>query len=455
MVRRVIAAFAIGIGMALAMTSTGRTQNLFEHLVTPGPLVAGHAKLESDCGNCHAPFSSGAQTGLCLDCHKDTRTDRQTKRGFHGRDPEAVKQECNHCHTDHIGRDADIVLMDPETFQHGFTDFALRDAHAAVPCSGCHAQTAKFREARTGCFDCHKDNDPHKGRLGEACGDCHNEAVWQRVKAFDHDRTKFRLQGAHSTVPCAACHVNERYKGIGSTCADCHQIQDVHGGRYGAKCDSCHDQKKWSVSHFDHDKATKFPLRAAHAKVSCDACHTGDLYRDKVATTCVSCHRKDDRHEGQLGTKCEQCHGEVNWRRTVGFDHDVTRFPLIGRHAIVTCEECHRSPVFKGAPLTCASCHPDEHHEGRLTPNCALCHNPNSWARWRFDHDKQTRYPLTGAHRNLDCQTCHVARNLTKITLATDCYSCHRQDDAHRGALGRFCERCHTTVSFKQASKPP
>jgi hypothetical protein len=119
----------------------------------------------------------------------------------------------------------------------------------------------------------------------------------------------------------------------------------------------------------------------------------------------------------------------------------------------VTCEECHRSLRFKDASLPCASCHRDQHHEGRLGPNCALCHNPNGWMRWRFDHDTQTRYPLTGAHRDLNCHACHATKNVTKITLATDCYSCHVKDDVHRGALGRTCERCHVTTSFKQVSK--
>jgi hypothetical protein len=450
---RLMGALVIGI-MVGAVTSTARAQSLFEQLVMPGPLVSGHAKLEKDCSNCHEPFSQASQTRLCLDCHKETRADRQANRGLHGRDPRAAKLECNHCHTDHEGRSADIVQLDTEAFNHALTNFALRDAHAAVPCSGCHVKPAKYREAPARCFDCHKAGDPHKGRLGEACDSCHAETVWRSVKPFNHDRTRFALRDAHRTVACGGCHAGERYRNIGTACVNCHQIQDVHAGRYGAKCDSCHDQGKWATIRFDH-KATKFPLRAAHAKVKCDACHTGDLYRDKVATTCASCHRKDDRHEGRLGTRCEQCHTEASWRRTVAFDHDVTRFPLIGRHAIVPCEECHRSLSFKGTPLTCASCHRDQHHEGRLGSNCGLCHNPNSWARWRFDHDKQTRYPLTGEHRDLDCQACHVSKNVTRITLATDCYSCHRQDDAHRGSLGRQCERCHTTISFKQAGRPP
>ena len=453
MSRRLACALVIGTIAASAVTSTARSQNLFEQLVTPGPVVGGHAKLEKDCSNCHEPFSRKSQTRLCLACHKEIAADRQLVKGFHGRQPDATKQECTHCHTDHKGRDADIVQLDRETFDHGFTSFELRAAHKSVQCIGCHAQTAKFREAPGGCFQCHKADDPHKGRLGERCDNCHAETAWRRVKSFDHDRTRFPLQGTHRDVACSACHIGERYKGIGIACVDCHQIQDVHTGRYGAKCESCHDQNKWTRIGFNHDRATKFPLRAAHAKVKCDTCHTGNLYRDKLATTCVSCHRKDDRHNGQLGNRCERCHGEENWRRTTSFDHDVTRFPLIGRHAVVACEECHLSLRFNDTSLVCASCHRDQHHEGRLGANCALCHNPNGWVRWRFDHDAQTRYPLTGAHRGLYCHACHVTKNVTKIALATDCFSCHRKDDAHNGSFGRTCDRCHVTSSFRQMSK--
>jgi hypothetical protein len=454
MSRRLIIARLIGMIVAMAPASTVQSQTLFEQLVMPGPVVEGHAKLEKECGNCHEPFSRKSQTRRCLDCHKEIAVDRTTSRGFHGRQPD-TKQECNHCHTDHKGRDADIVQLDRETFNHAFTTFLLRDAHKAVSCSGCHAPTVKFRKAPGRCFDCHKEKDPHKGRLGEKCNDCHSEIAWRQVKTFDHGTTKFPLQGAHRDVTCAICHKGERYKGVGTLCLDCHKIQDAHAGRYGGKCESCHDQNKWKVVHFDHDKATKYPLKGAHAKVKCDSCHTGDLYRDKLATTCVSCHQKDDRHKGQLGNRCEQCHGEASWRRITSFDHDISRFPLIGRHAVVACEECHHSQQFKGTPLSCGACHRDVHHEGRLGPNCALCHNPNSWKRWRYDHDTQTRYPLTGAHRGLGCQACHVTKNVAKATLPMDCLACHRQDDAHHGAFGPACERCHTTTSFKLVGRRP
>ncbi|HEY2527856.1 MAG TPA: cytochrome c3 family protein [Xanthobacteraceae bacterium] len=449
-------ALVIGLMMVGNIAPAARAQNLYERLVSPGPVIKGHAKLEKDCGQCHEPFSRTSQTRLCLACHdhKDIAADRLSHTRFHGREPDAAKLECTQCHTDHKGRDVDIVLLDPQTFNHAFTNFELRGAHRIVPCAGCHAPNVKFRDAPGRCYDCHKADDPHKGRLGQSCGDCHGEDTWDRQKPYDHDKTKFPLRGAHRNVACDTCHVGERYKGIGTGCADCHKIQDVHVGRYGPKCQNCHDQNKWKTITFNHDRDTKYPLRGAHVKVKCDTCHTGDdIYHENLGTTCIACHRKDDRHAGQEGTRCEQCHNEDNWRQVASFDHDLTRFPLIGQHAIVACEECHLSLRYKDASLDCASCHQDDHHEGRLTPNCALCHNPNGWALWRFDHDKQTKYPLTGKHRGLDCQACHVAKHLTKITLATNCYSCHQKDDVHHGALGTNCERCHVTSSFDDVAK--
>ena len=444
----------VGI-LVTAFASGARTQNLFEKLVLPGPVVEGHAKLEKDCGKCHEPFSRKSQTNLCLACHKEIAADRSTGQRYHGRRLDAVKQDCSHCHSDHVGRDGDIIQFDRETFNHAFTDFALLGAHLSVACSGCHAAPAKFRNAPGRCADCHKSVDPHKGRLGDACEKCHGEADWGHVKAFDHGTTKFPLHEAHRAVSCSACHGGERYSGIGATCDSCHRIQDVHLGRYGIRCESCHGESRWPAIHFNHDKDTKYMLRGAHATVKCDSCHVGDLYRDKLAMTCISCHRKDDRHKGQLGSKCEQCHTEVSWRRTTPFDHDLTKFPLTGKHANVRCEGCHRAPDFKNTPSNCVACHRDNHHEGRLGAGCGLCHNSVSWKKWRFDHDAQTRYPLTGAHRDLNCHACHVTRNVQSVVAPTDCYSCHRQDDAHRGSFGRACERCHTTASFKQVGRRP
>jgi hypothetical protein len=444
-----LALLAVLISLFLAV-QLGQAQNVFERLVMPGPLVEGHAKLEKDCANCHESFVKGGQTKLCLDCHKPIANDLAMKKGMHGRRPDVIGRECRSCHSDHKGRAADIVQLDRQVFNHAFTNFDLKGSHTRVACEGCHVTAKKFRETAGRCFDCHKKNDHHKGGLGEACDGCHTEEAWRKVKTFDHSKTKFALTGAHAKVPCAGCHAGERYKGLATTCISCHQIQDVHAGLHGVKCEACHGTQAWKPVRFDHAKNTRFPLRGSHATLKCEACHNGDVYRDKLAMTCVSCHKKNDPHKGQLGTRCEQCHNETGWRQKVTFDHDVTRFPLIGLHAAVACEDCHRTPSFKDVSRTCSGCHKDTHHEGRLGTACATCHNPNGWARWRFDHDRQTSFALTGAHAGLTCHACHRGKAVAKVTAPTTCFGCHSSDDKHQGQFGRACEKCHSTATFAQ-----
>ena len=436
--------------LLMATLQGARAQSLFEKLVTPGDVVQSHSKFEKKCESCHEAFSKKEQRRLCLECHKEIAGDISAKAGFHGKSPEVAMSECKTCHTDHKGRKADIVLLDPETFNHAFADFALRGAHETASCSGCHATGKKFRDAPSTCFACHQGDDAHKGELGQKCASCHNEGSWRTQKSFDHSKTRFPLKGAHEHVQCAVCHIGEHYKDLSRECVACHKIQDVHGGRYGQQCQSCHTTTHWTKITFDHAKIAKFALRGAHASVKCEGCHTGDLYKDKLATACNACHGANDPHKGQLGKNCQTCHNETSWRRKVAFDHDVTNFPLIGLHASVPCEECHRTNAYREASTVCSDCHKDSFHQSTLGTACNRCHNPNGWTLWSFDHDRETSFALTGAHTGLKCRACHTTPATTKVVAATECIGCHRADDAHRGAFGSRCETCHTTATFNQ-----
>lgn len=434
----------------LLLIPAARAQSLFEKLVSPGEVITPHVKWEKTCASCHEPFSKSSQRRLCLECHKDVTTDIERRAGFHGKRPEIHKAECKTCHTDHTGRDADIVQLDKDTFNHADTDFELKGAHKTAACTGCHKPKTAYRKSPSTCFACHGADDRHKGALGKECAACHDEKAWNRPKTYDHSKTRFPLEGPHKDVACNTCHAGERYKDLPRNCVSCHKLQDVHRGRYGEKCETCHKVSKWDKIAFDHAKDTKFPLKGAHADVKCSACHKDDLYKDKLQTACVSCHKADDPHKGQLGTRCETCHNETKWLKKVSFDHDLTRFPLIGLHATVACEECHRAQTFKDTPIACASCHKDKHHSGTLGAQCASCHNPNGWSFWRFDHDKQTKFALTGAHKGIRCDACHRAAPQGKVSAPTACFACHSGDDAHRGAFGRTCEKCHVTTSFRE-----
>jgi hypothetical protein len=125
------------------------------------------------------------------------------------------------------------------------------------------------------------------------------------------------------------------------------------------------------------------------------------------------------------------------------FDHARTRFALLGRHARIECNACHRSAVYREAPRECAGCHEaDDKHRGALGRDCAACHNARDWRLWEFDH-RRTSFALDGAHASIACSACHVAAGPGIAKLTGACNDCHARDDIHHGAFGPLCERCH------------
>ncbi len=504
--------------MMLCMSFMGGARAAsIETLLMPGKVTHAHAKLESECSQCHDRTNKVSQTSLCLACHKEVAADIKQAGGFHGRLPNAATLQCTGCHTEHKGRDADIVKLVPVRFDHARTDFALKDAHVSVPCASCHQAGKKFRDAKTECVACHQKIEPHQGALGKDCAACHGTSSWLTAR-FDHGKTRFALTNKHADVTCVSCHANNHYKDtpmrcvschapddvhqnsrgpdcaqchstaswattkfdhaketgfallgphgktdcvschtsgrmedkIPKTCVGCHRAQDAHAGRMGESCDRCHAVTVWREGKFDHARDGHFALTGPHAKLACDTCHTANVDKQKLGTTCIGCHRAQDAHVGQLGERCDRCHVSDRWRDPVLFDHDLTRFPLLGLHAVVPCAQCHLTPRFKDVKADCAGCHgQDDVHKGGLGKQCSTCHNVNGWNIWTFNHNKSTRFALTGAHSSLDCAACHK-KPAGEVKLPMDCGSCHVRDDVHFGQFGRQCQRCHTTISFRQ-----
>ncbi len=507
--------------MVMALMAVNAFANPLEKLLMPGELASAHAELENDCSQCHDRSDRSRQPALCLACHdhETIAADIRKGQGFHGR--AAGKAQCNACHSEHKGREADIIGFDRGSFDHKRTDFVLTGAHASVACDSCHKEGKKFREASQQCVDCHREDDAHRSKLGTDCAQCHETTAFKPAK-FDHAKTRFPLTDAHAPVACAACHRDPGFKDTPMNCADCHSADDVHrgtrgldcaachgtadwktsrfdhgraanyplegkhatlscdachrggdlkaplpkecsgchaaadrhAGRFGPACKDCHSQQEWPVPDYDHEQHTesKFGLRGAHEKLDCHACHTGVLKQQQMARDCYGCHAADDAHAGSMGHECQSCHKESGWHDDVRFDHDLAKFPLVGLHVSVPCEECHASRAYRDAPVVCLACHKAKDvHEGRLGEQCESCHNPNGWAFWQFDHGKATEFPLTGAHGRLGCRDCH-SEPTRDAALPQDCWSCHYRDDVHDRRFGRDCERCHGTESFRQAA---
>jgi hypothetical protein len=243
-----------------------------ESLLAPGKVSQAHAKFEAECSNCHDRGDRKRQTPLCLDCHKAIAADVSRHGGFHGRLANVAVAQCKACHSEHRGRDADIVHFDATSFNHQATDFVLEGAHLALSCSACHMSGEKFSKAGSTCISCHRKDDAHKGQLGDTCDSCHSVKAWGDGR-YDHSKTNFPLKDAHREVRCNACHLGGKYKGTPARCVSCHTPDDVHQGARGEKCGDCHTTVSWKNAKFDHLKETRFPLLGRHNVIECGACH--------------------------------------------------------------------------------------------------------------------------------------------------------------------------------------
>ncbi|MDH3439553.1 MAG: hypothetical protein OEM63_02285 [Gammaproteobacteria bacterium] len=407
---------------------TALDEENFDHSMTNFGLHGLH--LEVTCTDCHtAGQSFRSAPSDCAGCHADV----------HG---EKLRVECDACHIP--------GGWQFQSFDHSVTSFLLTGAHRGSTCDACHT-SKDFSGASGLCIDCHRSDDVHAGRNGPQCGECHNDTTWTAVD-FDHFAvTGFGLIDGHGGLACADCHRQPDHSGLGdSTCNSCHASDDVHEGRFGVQCDSCHNVTRWPAAKFDHARQAGFALPAGHKALACDSCHTGKLI-DPLPIDCAGCHRDDDPHRGQLGEDCAACHVATGWVAQLWFDHDITAFPLFGSHAELDCASCHESAAFRDVDAGCNSCHADDDpHVGTLGDRCGSCHNASTWAAWSFDHNLVSDFPLTGSHALVSCSGCHIDDAESPGKLAADCNACHRRDDPHNGRFGNNCENCHNTSTFSR-----
>ncbi len=445
----------------------------FDHSLTGFKLEGKHNGLK--CAKCHQPeyisqieqFRAQKKDltktflGLrkdCLSCHRDEH------RG-------QFKQACLDCH--------DMNGWKPAPkFDHAKTDYPLTGKHKTVDCQKCHKSITdnrypddpdflRFAGVEFGnCSSCHEDI--HHNTLGPNCRECHVTTGWKSYneKAFNHSKTRFPLRGKHRTVACEKCHLPGKPVTIThyQHCADCHE--DYHQGQFTKQskkqpCEDCHTEDGFTPSKYtvlEHNK-TEFPLDGSHLAFPCIACHKEVKIRNGSkptmqftfkSTRCNGCHQDPhggelDRYTAQKG--CEYCHSTLTWK-AVSFDHSQTKFPLEGRHVKVECSQCHKLVTppghfqFKNVETDCQSCHKDIHFgqfatttAGRAEPadhtQCSRCHTPSDWKAEKFNHNRDAKFKLEGAHQNVPCQKCHFKTTENGNTfvrfkpLDISCSSCH------------------------------
>ncbi len=453
--------------------------------ISPGELSNAHKSLEgiSNCTKCHV-LGSKVDNLKCLDCHSEINDLISNNRGFHSSSAVSGK-ECSECHSDHFGRDFEVVRFDKEKFDHSQTKFKLTGKHSTLECNVCHTskyikiEKLKEREKtflglELSCISCHTDF--HQGTLSSNnCLDCHNTEAWRPAPLFSHETAKFKLAGAHQKVNCEKCHAKElidnknfqKFTGLKfNNCSDCHS--DLHKGKFGANCIECHTHQSFAavknLNSFNH-ALTNFHLIGKHKTVTCNQCHTKGIRTKLQHDNCFDCHsdfHKGDFIKDERIEDCSKCHNEYGFvpsHFTIE-QHNTLEFKLTGGHFAVPCNECHfvdSKWKFKFQNNECESCHSNIHKsfsifDNRNEINCETCHTTERWSLISFDHSK-TKFQLIGKHINTSCAKCHfsdVKLPHKFVAVSQSCESCHA--DKHNGQfIAKYkndCSVCHTPVSW-------
>lgn len=324
---------------------------------------------------------------------------------------------------------------------------------------------------------------------------------------------------------CASCHGGWGTS-MAEACLECHapiaEQLEARRGLHGtlaadqaARCSLCHSEhhgpdffpvnrQSFALAGvpdpqaFDHERVG-WPMAGPHLELGCAECHehadvdvlpegaTRFLGLDR---NCASCH--EDVHEGRLGSRCADCHGQESTTDLFFVDHaDV--LPLVGGHALgdatgLDCRSCHaegdehslealfaRAPALRPRERSCASCHESPHARKFLVQvaavvtrsagqSCGACHlseHPtfaDEGATVTPEQHAASGFALDAPHAEVTCDRCH-APELADFDArypgrgADQCHACH--DDPHDGqfAEGPFstggCLACHERHAFE------
>jgi hypothetical protein len=445
--------------------TTSWTDATFDHSTTGFPLTGAHATVQ--CALCHVNgnYNLTSANTACVSCHL---------KDFQGTtDPNHVQasfpQTCQQCHS--------TTSWGNATFDHSTTGFALTGAHTTLQCTQCHVNSNyNLTSANTACVSCHQtdfnntNNPPHAAAgFPTTCQTCHTTASWTSA-TFNHTTTGFALTGAHTSLQCAQCHVNNNYSLTSGACANCH-LKDYQGATnpnhvqagFPQTCDQCHTTTTWGNGTFDHS-TTGFALTGAHTTLQCSQCHVNGNYNLTSAnTTCVSCHQTDynttnNPNHAQVGfpTTCDVCHSTTSWLNAT-FNHNNTSFPLTGAHTTVACNNCHVNNNYTTLPTDCYGCHQTDynnttnpnHKAAGFPTTCTTCHTTTSWSGATFNH---TWFPTNHGGANGVCATCHTNPNDYSVFTCTNCHTKSQTDSKHQGVNGYVynsanCYQCHRNGS--------
>jgi len=184
------------------------------------------AHLATPCFSCHKKGEEWKFSGLdknCVACHKNIHQNYMDEKYI----PEG---RCDKCHS--------VASWNKITFDHKVTNFELQGKHAEKSCRDCHFKNGSdnksiqlFAELKPDCEGCHAD--VHRKQFAKNgatnCATCHGFENW-KAERFNHNQTRFKLDGKHKGVECKKCHLENKtatipfiqYKNTERQCTSCH-----------------------------------------------------------------------------------------------------------------------------------------------------------------------------------------------------------------------------------------
>jgi hypothetical protein len=202
------------------------TYGFEDHKASSFPLEGSH--MATPCFACHVSEDHWSFRDIgesCVDCHDDIHDGFITEKYY-------PDKNCSNCHASDSWK---IVIFD-----HSTTDWPLSGQHSSTDCRSCHFEenqsdggfSQEFANLNSQCIECHENVHDDQFSIDGVtdCIRCHITDNWL-PENFNHNATRFPLDGAHLEIECRACHTDEKiengktkviYKIERFECIDCH-----------------------------------------------------------------------------------------------------------------------------------------------------------------------------------------------------------------------------------------
>jgi len=173
---------------------------------------------------------------------------------------------------------------------------------------------------------------------------------------------------------------------------------------------------------------------------------------------CFRCHEGNHvSREGKVLRKdCQLCHTIIGQETALPKPTEVAAtetfkhpWPLLGKHAQLSCNQCHWRG--RGLSTDCTTCHAHPANAPMAALPCATCHLKEQEIKPLTPcvscHPTRAELHLKPTHAATDCTMCHTPHQWT-VDKRDNCYACH-PDKSNHYPQG-LCRDCHP---FRQAAK--